>query len=552
MKNTYYKISLIATIIFLFFTNAFGKNCERMVYVYDIAVCVPNPASELFLASDGCTQQLLLNSIATNEFFSLKFQPMHILQSASEQVLIGPSQGASSSTDYLIWGELKATETGRYNIMVYLVTANTRCLVAKGTSTFEKPEEAKFAGMTAALSIGAGNGSRPMIDIITDFEKKIREEDKRKAICPELVYLNKEKNIKAEAEQKIILMFQVKDADDKPVENADVYVRTEEGTLDAEEAKTDQYGMVKFTHKTPDKRAEYSIHCFAKTTAPSEKIIRIEDIYIPVKVKKKVTKLVGTVEINEETRTGSPTISNPKTSKSTSQSITSSSVSLTIVPERITSINESQAVLARALSETDRFEIVSGTTMSSNGQVPAIINTKNTYSQYDKCEEELELSRSSQIQGTSNGFDIHVGIALERGSETGTVAVSSLSPRYCLIVTLGSNSRQLFQTSKYFTSGEDNGQKRDYPCAELTSYSDPLDPKSILPFEGMSSTVKVSDNENHEYIIPLSIANSKGLEQYLLNPQGAYTISATGSYRKTDNGELERKIYVRLTIWPQE
>ena len=292
----------------LFNITVFAEKCQRMVFVYDIAVCVQSPASQLFQASDGCVQQLLLNSKASNEFFSLEFQPMRVLQSATEQVLIGPSQGASSSTDYIIWGELRATETGRYNITVYLVTANTRRLVAKGSSTFEKPEEAKFAGMTAALSIGAGNSSRPMIDIITDFEKKIREEDKRKAICPELVYLNEEKNIKAEAEQEIILMFQVKDADGKPVENADVYVRTEEGTLDAEEAKTDQYGMVKFTHKTPDKRAEYSIHCFAKTTAPSEKILRIEDLYIPVKVKKKITELVGEIEIHSVEKTGKPSV----------------------------------------------------------------------------------------------------------------------------------------------------------------------------------------------------------------------------------------------------
>ena len=122
--------------------------------MYDIAVCVPNAAPELFQASEGCVQQLLLNSQAVNEFFSIEFQPMRILKPAVDQVLIGPSQGASSNTDYLIWGELKQTGTGRYSVQVNLVTANTRRLVARGTSVFQNTSEAKFAGMTAALSIG--------------------------------------------------------------------------------------------------------------------------------------------------------------------------------------------------------------------------------------------------------------------------------------------------------------------------------------------------------------------------------------------------------------
>ena len=70
--------------------------------------------------------------------------------------------------------------------------------------------------------------------------------------------------------------------------------------------------------------------------------------------------------------------------------------------------------------------------------------------------------------------------------------------------------------------------------------------------EGISSTIKVNDHENHEYIIPLSISNSKALEQYLLDPQGIFTITTNGSYRKLDNGEMEIKVNAKLTIWPKE
>ena len=547
------KVVFIAVLFYLFFTSCtFAIDCKRMIYVYDIAVCVTNPASELFMASDGCVKQLLLNTKATNEFFSLEFQPMRILQSATEQVLIGTSQGPYSATDYMIWGELKKTEIGRYSITVSLVTANTRRLVANGTSVFEKPEEAKFAGMTAALSIGGGNGSRPMIDIITDFEKKIRKEDKRKAICPELVYLNKEKSIKTEAEQEIILMFQVKDADGEPVEDANVYIRTEEGTLDTEELKTDQYGMVKFTHKTPDKRTEYSIHCFAKTVAPSEKIIRIEDIYIPVKVKKKITELVGEIEINAITKTGNPTVNHPEKSKSVFQSVAVSSLDFTIMPERIEFINKSKETFARALNETDKFDIVYGVTMKNAGGEPTFIKSEASGNTYALCDDKLELSRSETIKGQSNGFDISVSIVLERGIETNDMTISNLAPKYCLLIKSGSNARGLFQTGKYRTTGSSKGEQRNYPCGEFEPFDEQLNPKYGLAFGVFDSNVKVNNSENGEIIIPMSISNSKALEEYLLDPQGVYEINVSGIHIKKDYEESETKVNAKLIMMPKK
>ena len=542
---------MIAAFILILFSKTFGKNCERMVYIYDIAVCVANPDSQLYKASVGCVNQLLLNSRSSNEYFSLDFQPMRILQSPTSQVLAGPGQSAG---DYLVWGELKQTETGRYSITVYLVTAKTRRLVAKGSTTFDTPSEAESSGMTAALSIGfEGARSRPIIDVITEFEKKIKKEDDRKAICPELVCLNKNSAIETKAGDEVQVMFQVKDIDDKPVRDATVSVRDYEGSFDEQDKKTDQYGMVKFTHKTPEKGGDYFIRAFAKTTSPADKEITIDNVSVNVKAKKEVTQLIGEIEINAVVRTGAPTLASPKTSKSVWQIFTISSLNLSIIPERIKNINKSQDVLQRALSEVDQFSIVNGRTMKNNAGEPTIIRTEASYSQYDLCEEELEISRSGKIKGYSNGFDIKVDIALERGMETENMTISSLSPKYCLLVSQGSNARLLSQTGKYKTTGEEASQKREYPCAEkLTSFTEPLDPKSILPMEGISSTIKVNDHENHEYIIPLSISNSKALEQYLLDPQGIFTITTNGSYRKLDNGEKEIKVNAKLMIWPEE
>lgn len=532
--------------------ETYSKDCKRMVYVYDIAVCVPNAPAQLYQASDGCVEQLLLNSRGSNEFFSLDFQPVRILQEATKQVLIGPSQGPYSNIDYMIWGELKDTGTGRYAITLYLVTANTRQTVAKGSSTFTDPGEAKFSGMTAALNLGGGNtGSRKLIDVITDFEKKTRKEDDRKAICPEVEYLMKEKSIDTEANKEVLLMFQVKDADGKPVRDADVYIRNEEGKLDKEECKSDQYGMVKVTHKTPDKNTEYSIRCFAKATLPSEKIFTTDNVYIPVKCKKKITKLVGEIEINETSKTGNPSLGNTKNGKSSSTSFAVSSLNMTIIPERIKVINESKEVFSRALNETSKFEIVTGSTMKNANGEPTIVRSESEYQEYLPCDEKLELSRSGKTKGSSNGCDINIAIALERGIESGDMTITNLSPRYCLVIT-GSNARGLFQTSKYRTTGVSSGQRRDYPCGKLTSFSEELDPKYGLSHGQFNYTSKINNQENHEIVIPMSIPNSKALEEYLLNPKGSYTISVSGRYIKKDYDEKQTDIHATLIMMPEE
>jgi len=529
-----------------------AEKCRRFIAVYDIAVCVPNAAPELFQASEGCVQQLLLNSQAVNEFFSIEFQPMRILKPAVDQVLIGPSQGASSNTDYLIWGELKQTGTGRYSVQVNLVTANTRQLVARGTSVFQNTSEAKFAGMTAALSIGGGNASRRLIDVITDFEKKIREEDKRKAVCPEVVFLNPDKAVKTEAKKEVMMMFQVKDPDGRPVEEADVYVRSTEGTFDKQEAKTDRYGMVKFKHTVPDKRTAYDITCFAKTVAPSEKLYTTDDISVPVKVGKTVTQLVGEIEIHTVTKTGAPNIGGAETEKSVMQSHFVSSLDVLVLSERIKQLNKSKEVLSRALSQTSRFEIVTGVTLKNESGEPTSVRSESEYEVYNKCDDKWELSRSEKIRGSSNGFDIGITISLERGVESGNITVSSLSPRYCLTISGGSNSRQLFQTGKYRTTGTRTGQQRDVPCGELTSFSEELDPKSMLPFGVMQSVMRVNNMENQEMIIPLSISNSKALEDYLLDPEGSFVISVSGKHIKKDYQESDMTLNARVVLLPKE
>ena len=280
--------------------------------------------------------------------------------------------------------------------------------------------------------------------------------------------------------------------------------------------------------------------------------IRMEDINIPVKVKKKITELVGEIEINAITKTGNPTVNHPEKSKSVFQSVAVSYLDFTIMPERIEFINKSKETFARALNETDKFDIVYGVTMKNAGGEPTFIKSEASGNTYALCDDKLELSRSETIKGQSNGFDISVSIVLERGIETNNMTISNLAPKYCLLIKSGSNARGLFQTGKYRTTGSSKGEQRNYPCGEFEPFDEQLNPKYGLAFGVFDSNVKVNNSENGEIIIPMSISNSKALEEYLLDPQGVYEINVSGIHIKKDYEESETKVNAKLIMMPKK
>lgn len=280
--------------------------------------------------------------------------------------------------------------------------------------------------------------------------------------------------------------------------------------------------------------------------------IRIEDIYIPVKVKKKVTELVGEIEIHSVERTGKPSLDNTKEGKSFSETNTILSLDLTIIPERINYINHNKETYNRALTEISEFGILSGLTMKNANGEPTFIKSETSTNIYALCDDKLELSRSETIKGQSNGFDISVSIVLERGIETNNMTISNLVPKYCLLIKPGSNARGLFQTGKYRTTGSSKGKQRNYPCGELEPFDEQLNPKYGLAFGVFYSNMKVNNSENGEIIIPMSISNSKALEEYLLDPQGVYEINVSGIHIKKDYEESETKVNAKLIMMPKK
>ena len=197
-------------------------------------------------------------------------------------------------------------------------------------------------------------------------------------------------------------------------------------------------------------------------------------------------------------------------------------------------------------------KISSKVTMKNAGGEPTFIKSEASGNTYALCDDKLELSRSETIKGQSNGFDISVSIVLERGIETNDMTISNLAPKYCLLIKSGSNARGLFQTGKYRTTGSSKGEQRNYPCGEFEPFDEQLNPKYGLAFGVFDSNVKVNNSENGEIIIPMSISNSKALEEYLLDPQGVYEINVSGIHIKKDYEESETKVNAKLIMMPKK
>lgn len=466
----------------------------------------------------------------------------------------------SSNGHYLIRSEV-IQSTGAYSISFFLETSKSREVVKSFTRTFTD-----FSVLGVSQNdIGKNAGFQafsPLSMIIRSFETRKREKDKGIAIeANPIEVLPHAKSVKKG--EKITVAFRLTDCDGEVLSGRKILLNggsamgeilppSTMGHFSETEVTTDNSGVAKATFVAGKQKGKAQIRVYYTYTAPfgeerytkGEAIIDIE--------REPVTELIGEIEINSTTRTGSPTIARPEISKSDEQDVCISSLNLTIVPERIKNINRSKEVLQSALTEFSEFSVVHGKTMVDERGEPTLIRSEATFSEYGLCDGKFELKRSGKRKGYSNGFDVSVRIALERGIKTGNIINYNLSPKYCLVITPGSNSRQLFQGSKYKTSGDEKGQEREYPCSKLKPFSRSFDGNSYLDFGISESTIKVNDQENDEFFIPLSIAATEALEQYLLDPQGIYTINVNGSYRKKDYEEKEVKINAKLTIWPKE
>lgn len=529
------------------------EKCARVVYCYDINIEVPNTQKQLYYASKGYIDQLLLNSSGENEFFTLQFQPVRILAEPWEKpAYIGPSL----VNDYSIWGRLYPLDGGRYKIELNLVTAKTRELVATGSTIISDPSEAQFGGSVAALSLGASaSESRPLIEVITEFEKRKRTNDpqKYKPICPEIKILDDGEKVRLKPKEVKKFKFEIKDADGEPVRGFKFIVKGYKGEVVSNEAETDYKGIGYIIHTAPEEECEYCIESVSTYYTPGEKMQQLI-LYQPplIKVKKSVTELQGHLTITQRSVEISGTREDVG-QKIDSKSTSSANIFLKIYPERIEYLKEKIENFNRINDESGSFAVASGKNFRKTGEEtlgeplgdPLPIQFQSEYSLYNKREGKLELDEKGTISARSKGCDIIAEIVPMGRPGTDGSPLPALVRTYCLIIKCGSNARAIFQKGEFATKGNFVLQRRN-EYGEMETVTEEVSPHMHT---GVCFPYYKNISSGIELIIPLQIQNSEQLENYLLNPSGSLSLSVNGSYYNTEGSPLKDiKVKAILTL----
>jgi hypothetical protein len=233
---------------------------DRIIGLYDVRVRFDDPAINWEEISDSFIKQMLVDT-ESSACIRPQYLPMRILQDHT------PKYHGSEDTgglDYIVFSDLFKDASGYY-YEAYMVTGKSRLIVLKAVGAhFSDPKEARIQAVSAALKLrSGGTGSRPLAELIYDFEKKRREEKPRDvAIAPDLK-LNEQGQfdapIKMKAGEARKFSFSLIDCDDAPLKGAEVLVETMKGQVDPQKVIVDASGKGVFNFTAPKENAEIQV-----------------------------------------------------------------------------------------------------------------------------------------------------------------------------------------------------------------------------------------------------------------------------------------------------
>ncbi|MDD3033872.1 MAG: hypothetical protein PHT25_04675 [Bacteroidales bacterium] len=486
--------------------------------------------------------------MAENDFFKVGIQPMRILAEPWEHPVYF---GADSPNEYVVWGKMTSIGDNRFRIELFLVAPKTRLTIAKGSTVFEGAEEAQFGGSVAALNLGSTEGgSKPLIDVITDFEKRERtkDPDKHKPICPDMSIKDMKDPVILKPGEVRKFIIEVKDADGESIRGLDIELSGYKGKVHQTTIKTDYKGLGYIVHTAPEEEQEYEIRGISNYETPGEKHQQIQ-LYPSqrIVVKKPVKELSGLLRVSySNTSITCGTREDPE-QKQIERSMLSTTVYLKIIPERIEYLQQKIENFNRAITEFSSFGIASGNNVSIKSGEPGQIHESSEFFMYNKHEEKLRLDEKAISEVSSNGCDLTVEIGVLSNQGVDGLPIPALARSYCLVVKPGSNVRALFNSSKYPATGKRQRQQRN-EYGEMESVDSDISPKENV---SVSFNHSRSISSADQYVAPMRIQDIEALERYLLNPVGTYTLSVSGSAMNNSGSPLnDEKINVTLTLSP--
>jgi hypothetical protein len=234
---------------------------DRVIGLYDVIVHFQDPNIDWKQISDAFVKQFLVDT-DSNVCIRPSLLPARFLGNTQQQTHVGIE--GTAGLDYVAFGDLYKDPDG-YRMEAYLVTGRHRLIVLQHVQPkFTDPKDAVWQAQMAALNLRfGGSGTRPLADLILDYEKKQREEYPHDhAIAPELKVNLAESDrypLKLKPGEKRDISFTLMDCDGVANEGAEVQVETITGDVTPPPVKVGGAGKGTFTYTAPRKNADGQI-----------------------------------------------------------------------------------------------------------------------------------------------------------------------------------------------------------------------------------------------------------------------------------------------------
>lgn len=236
-----------------------GKK-DRVVGLYELTLRFQDATTNWDPVSDAFIKQLQVD-VGSNCCINLMNLPMHFTFESGPGDLRGQD---TSGQDYVIGGDVSKDAKG-YRIDSYLLRGADRLVVRSYTGLpFADLKDAAWNAQMAALNLRwVGSGTKPLADIIWDFEKQQRQDSPQDhAIAPKLTVNLSDADrypLTLDLREKREISFTLIDCDDVLLKGAEVKVETITGKVSPEVVNVDDQGAGKFTYTAPDHEAKGTI-----------------------------------------------------------------------------------------------------------------------------------------------------------------------------------------------------------------------------------------------------------------------------------------------------
>jgi hypothetical protein len=455
--------------------------------------------------------------------------------------------------EYLVTGEVTG-RSGSYVFTVNLETAISRKKVVSFSLPFKTFSDVNFENNLG--TIAGIKGLSPISEKIKQFEEEQRQNIPEIAIKPNSIeVLPEQESVKIN--KKTGVSFRLIDCDGKPLAGRKILLNGGEaigerlpastkGRFLIDEVITDDKGEATAEFKAGSKAgiAQLKVY-FVYSTPWGDQRYASGNAKLEIE-SEPITELVGEIVANEHTHIVQ-THEGKKVNETTISSTSISSMDYSIIRGRLETLQDID-MFNRIISEDVSFGILHGSTLKDAIDEPTNIKTSGKTEIYSEKDGKLKLVERSSFEAASNGADWNISIE-PLNTSVNEVPLAAVQQKYCVTSMMSGNVRLFTSNGKYKTNGITTGIRMN-DFGEMENFSEEFSPNSAVVFPEFRNRKPVKLEE--EVIEPMAINNNQALTEYLLDPNGIFTVSVNGKRTSDYNGErVEYTTTITITMWPE-